>query len=178
MTSPLGHIIRKVTTADHMAVRALVAAAFQREDEATLVERLWKERAIKVERVAEVSGEIVGYCAFTAITCQPPLDGVLLGLGPLAVAPTHQKQGIGAALVEEGLQLCRDNHARLIAVLGDPDYYARFGFEPASTRKMSWAGFDAGDAFRILAHPHPELGDIDTSEIRTIHYHDAFNDLT
>ncbi len=167
---PLGHLIRKVTKDDYPAVAALVEAAFGRKDEAELVKCLWAEHAAQFERLAEIGGQVVGYCAFSPISCQPPLDGLLVGLGPLAVAPTHQRQGIGADLVKAGLKICQEHNARLIAVLGDPDYYGRFGFEPASKRKMSWAGFDAGEAFRII-----DRGDIDADEVRTIHYHPAFD---
>ena len=166
----LGTLIRKVKDEDRAQVLALLEAAFGQPDEANLVDRLWRERAVKFERVAEIGGVVEGYVCYTAITTHPPLDGMLLGLGPLAVAPTRQRQGVGAQLVEETLKICRENDARLVAVLGDPAYYSRFGFEPASKRKMSWAGFDAGDAFRIIASD-----DIDTDEIRTIHYHPAFN---
>lgn len=171
----LGHTLRKVREEDRDAVRALIAAAFKRSDEADLVDRLWAEHAMTFERLAEISGAIVGYCAFSPVTCAPAMDGLLLGLGPLAVAPNHQRQGIGAELVKEGLKVCRDNNARLIAVLGDPEYYARFGFEPAAARKMSWAGFDAGDAFRIITLDEKNPVVPDTDEIRTIHYHPAFD---
>ena len=171
----LGHVIRKVKTEDHDAVAAVLTAAFERETEAELVKRLWAEHAVQFERLAEVSGVAIGYCAFTTITCKPELDGLLLGLGPLAVAPDHQRQGVGAALVKEGLKLCRKNKARLIAVLGDPDYYARFGFEPATKKKMTWAGFDAGDAFRIISEDGDDFGEIAQDDIRTIHYHPAFH---
>lgn len=170
--SGLGHLIRKITTDDYEAVAALVASAFKRQDEATLVRKLWAQHATKIERVTEISGVIVGYCAFSPVTSKPDLDGLLLGLGPLAVAPEHQNQGIGTELVRTGLKLCEDNNARLIAVLGDPNYYARFGFEPASKRKMTWAGFDAGDAFRVISHDNV---DVETDDIRTIHYHPAFD---
>lgn len=171
----LGLLIRKVKKEDREAVYALIASAFERKDEAELVKRLWDEHAIKFERMAEIGGVPVGYCAFTTVTCKPELSGLLLGLGPLAVAPDHQKQGVGAALVEEGLKLCRDNNARLIAVLGDPHYYERFGFEPAAKRKFTWAGFDAGDAFRIIAPEDDDLDGVNPEEIRTIHYHPAFD---
>ncbi len=173
MMERLGRVIRKVRTDDHEAVSALVSAAFKRDDEAHLVQRLWAEGAVKFERLVELGGEVVGYCAFSAVTCKPELDGLLLGLGPVAVAPTHQGQGIGEAVIKEGLKVCEENGARLIAVLGEPGYYSRFGFEAAAKKKMSWAGFDAGDAFRII-----DSGDIDTNEIRTIHYHPAFDDLS
>lgn len=166
----LGLLIRKVKSEDHEQILAILNAAFNQPDEGKIVERLWREGSVKIERVAEIGGVVVGHIAYSAITTQPPIDGVLLGLGPLAVAPDHQRQGVGTALVEDTLRVCQENTARLIAVLGDPAYYGRFGFEPASHRKMSWAGFDAGDAFRVIAG-----SDIDTDEIRTIHYHPAFD---
>ncbi len=171
----LGLLIRDAVDDDHDALHGLIASAFGRDDEAQLMRKLWSEHAVEIELVAETGGVVVGYCAFTPITCKPELDGLLLGLGPLAVAPEHQRQGVGAALVEKGLQHCRARNARLIAVLGDPDYYARFGFEPAAKRKMTWAGFDAGDAFRVIAHSDDDFGPISPGDIRTIHYHNAFD---
>ncbi len=171
----LGLLLRDVTEDDHDAIHGLVKSAFERDDEAELMRELWSEHAVEVELTAEISGVIVGYCAFTRVRCKPDLDGLLLGLGPLAVAPEHQRQGVGAKLVEKGLELCRKRNARLVAVLGDPDYYARFGFEPAAKRRMTWAGFDAGDAFRIIARDDDALGGVDPQEIRTIHYHPAFD---
>ncbi len=54
----------------------------------------------------------------------------LLGLAPLAVAPTRQGQGVSAALVQAGLAACREQGAGAVSVLGDLAYYGRFGFKP------------------------------------------------
>ncbi|WP_425409632.1 GNAT family N-acetyltransferase [Hyphococcus sp.] len=171
----LGHVIRKVKLEDRDAILAVLTSAFERDSEALLVENLWAEHAIQFERLAEVGGVVIGYCAFSRVTCKPALSGLLLGLGPIAVAPEHQRQGVGAALIKEGLKLCRENSARLIAVLGDPGYYAAFGFEPASKKRMSWAGFDAGDAFRVITTDGDDLDGVKPDDIRTIHYHAAFD---
>ena len=57
----------------------------------------------------------------------PVTPGQGLGLAPLAVKPAHQKKGIAAALVQEGLERC----GGYVVVLGDPAYYHRFGFRRA-----------------------------------------------
>ncbi len=161
--------IRDVRDADHDRVCAVVTAAFGQEDEAALTQRLWAAAAVTIERLAVVDGEIVGYCAFSPITCTPKLDGVLLGLAPVAVAPDHQQTGLGSAMIEDGLMACREQGARLIAVLGHPQYYARFGFEPGAAKNIRWAERDAGDAFRVI------LDDINANEPRLVHYHPAFD---
>jgi putative acetyltransferase len=51
-----------------------------------------------------------------------------LSLAPLSVAPRYQRRGIGTALVNEGLRICRDSGHQIVVVLGDPAFYARVGF--------------------------------------------------
>lgn len=55
----------------------------------------------------------------------------ILGLAPMAVAPSHQRQGIGSALVRAGLERCRALGSGAVVVLGHPAYYPRFGFSPS-----------------------------------------------
>jgi putative acetyltransferase len=54
------------------------------------------------------------------------------GLGPMAVRPAWQRQGIGSQLVREGLEECWRSGYEAVVVLGHPEYYPRFGFVPAS----------------------------------------------
>ena len=67
-------------------------------------------------------------------------------LGPLAVAPAWQRQGIGSAIVRAGLQRLKDADVDLVCVLGDPAYYGRFGFvpetlvEPPFSLPAEWGG--------------------------------------
>lgn len=165
----LGTLVREVKTEDREQIFALLEAAFGQKDEGDIVEWLWREEAVTLERVAEHGGVVVGYIAYSAVQTDPPIDGLQLGLAPLAVAPAHQQQGFGTALVKETLSVCRDLGAGLIVVLGEPSYYGRFGFKPASSRNMRWDALDAGDAFQLIADDSVK-GDT----ARTIRYHPAF----
>jgi predicted N-acetyltransferase YhbS len=82
-------------------------------------------------------------------------------LAPLAVLPERRNQGIGTRLVEHGLELLKEEGCRLVFVLGDPDYYRRFGFQPAGR-----LGFEApypipeenADAWMVLELAEGALG--------------------
>lgn len=73
-----------------------------------------------------------------------------LGLGPVAVLPDHQHQGIGTQLIRQGIEQCRQMGSRAMVVLGDPQFYARFGFIPAEERAL-WCEYTVPKgAFRVL----------------------------
>jgi putative acetyltransferase len=88
--------------------------------------------------VAEDAEGVVGYVLLTRAEVARGSDGALeaLVLAPLGVAPGRQRQGIGTRLVEEALIRARDRGESAVFVLGDPAFYARFGFEPASPRGL------------------------------------------
>jgi putative acetyltransferase len=60
-----------------------------------------------------------------------------MGLAPMAVLPEHQRDGIGARLVEEGIARLEQSGCPFVIVLGHPGYYPRFGFERASTHGIA-----------------------------------------
>lgn len=161
--------VREAEPHDRGAVRHVVAAAFGREDEARIVDALRAADAMAIELVAVLDGAVVGHVAFSPVAVEPPLKGPALGLAPLAVAPAHQRKGIGAALVETGLEICRARGASLVVVLGEPSYYGRFSFAPGKAKGMTWAAMDAGDAFQVL-----DFAGLPASPARRVHYHPAF----
>lgn len=126
-------LIRPERPSDRDAVWQLNKAAFERADEADLVDRLRDRAADYLALVAIDDDTIVGHIAFSRVTLDPPRpDLSAAGLAPMAVAPGRQRKGTGAALVLEGLAECRRRGVHAVFVLGHPDYYPRFGFEPAA----------------------------------------------
>ena len=128
--------------------------AFGRPNEAQLVEQLHAANKALVSLVAAHSGQVVGHLLFSPVTLHPPCaDCRALGLGPIGVIREYQKQGIGARLIREGLQICRDAEYDAVVVLGNPAYYSRFGFRRASDFGLG-NEYGAADTFMAL-----ELGD-------------------
>lgn len=121
-------VLRPGRSADWPALEALYRAAFPNEDLLPLLRDLLPDQAV-LSLVAEIDRQVVGHVAFTRCGIEGREDEVAL-LAPLAVAPSLQKQGIGSALVREGLRRLRDAGARQVQTLGDPGYYGRFGFRP------------------------------------------------
>ncbi len=125
-------MIREENPADVSAIGATITAAFETAPhsdgtESTIVERLRAEKALTVSLVAEEDGVLVGHIAFSPVRINGSATG-WYGLGPLAVRPDRQRQGTGSRLVEAGLDAIIRLGARGCVVLGDPAYYARFGF--------------------------------------------------
>ncbi|KAA0971707.1 N-acetyltransferase [Aureimonas fodinaquatilis] len=124
--------IRAEKPDDSAAISALICAAFEHAPhrsgtEAAIVAALRHAQALTVSLVAELNHELVGHVAFSPVTISDAKAG-WFGLGPLAVHPDCQRQGIAARLVKAGLQELVAIEAGGCVVLGDPDYYSRFGF--------------------------------------------------
>ena len=125
-------MIRPERAGDQSAIHNLVATAFAGQphsdgSEPGIVDRLRADGDLAISLVAEDGGETVGHVAFSPVTISDGSEG-WFGLGPVAVAPERQREGIGAALIERGLTLLHERGAAGCVVLGDPAYYARFGF--------------------------------------------------
>lgn len=124
-------IVRDERPQDRAAVRAVNASAFEMSAEADLVDALRAQVQPIVSLVAEVDGEIVGHILFLPVTLDGHPELQLMGLVPMAVAPAHQRHGIGSALVRAGLERCRQLGIGAVVVLGHASYYPRFGFAPS-----------------------------------------------
>jgi putative acetyltransferase len=125
-------IIRHETESDIEAISAVTQAAFENhpisnQTEHFIVKALRAAGALTISLVAEVGGQVVGHIAFSPVTFS---DGSLnwYGLGPISVAPARQRQGIGTALMREGLSRLKALGAQGCVLVGDPNYYQSFGF--------------------------------------------------
>jgi putative acetyltransferase len=166
--------VREVTVADHAAAHAVVRAAFGRDTEADLVTALRADPAHRpaLELVAVDGDEIVGHVMLTAAT----IDGAgeALALAPLAVVPSRQGRGLGAALVREVLARAAAPANRppteIVVVLGDPRYYGRFGFRPAAELGLAAPVPSWGSAFQARMLPLAE-------PFRTVRYAPPFDEV-
>lgn len=143
--------VRPEASEDEGAIHALHVSAFETDAEARLVDVLRANGALTLSLVAVVDGVLVGHIAFSVVEVEGgarPSQGI--GLAPMAVAPSHQRQGIGARLIDEGLGAARMQGHPFCVVLGHVDYYPRHGFVPARGRGLRWEqGHD--EAFFVQA---------------------------
>ncbi|MGD0174509.1 MAG: N-acetyltransferase [Anaerolineales bacterium] len=129
-------VIRNETHGDVYAITEVTIAAFKtleisNHTEQFIIEALRAANALAVSLVAEMDGRVIGHIAFSPVTIS---DGTpnWYGLGPVSVLPEHQRQGIGKALIKEGLSRLKDMNAQGCCLVGHPDYYRKFGFKKLS----------------------------------------------
>lgn len=138
-------MIREESEIDIPAISAITLAAFQPLDisnhtEHFIIDALRAAGALSVSLVAEVDGRIVGHIAFSPVTMSDGSEG-WYGLGPVSVLPDFQRQGIGKALINEGLERLKGMNAKGCCLVGHPEYYRQFGF--VNTDALSHEGVPA-----------------------------------
>jgi putative acetyltransferase len=141
--------IREETLEDRPAIREVNDLAFGTPEEAELVDRLRSDGLVLASLVACDGGEVVGHILFSVLpigTAGRTIRGA--ALAPMAVRPGRQRQGLGSALVRQGLEACRALGVEAVVVLGHPAYYPRFGFSAGMARHLE-APF-SGPAFMAL----------------------------
>lgn len=156
-------VFRAPRPGDEEAVLAVVVAAFTSPDrpadeEVAIVQGTWSagRPEERIELVAEVDGAVAGHL----IAAAGRLDGersVVAGVAPVCVAPLLQRRGIGTALMWELVHRAADRRWPLLVLLGEPAFYARFGFEPAGPLGVMYAPAGAGSPHFMARR----LGDYD-----------------
>jgi putative acetyltransferase len=149
------NIIRSETTDDHDAVREIHRLAFGRAAEAKLVDDLRQSGDAVISLVAKRDSRVIGHVLFSEL--KAPMKA--LGLAPVAVHPSFQKERGGTALIREGLDQAKQDGWRCVFVLGDPAYYGRFGFRVESAK--AYSSPYSGDHFMALPfNDVPKTGEI------------------
>lgn len=157
---PLNVSCRPERPGDVDAVRQVTLDAFRGMPyadgtEHLIVDALRTRGELTVSVVAESGGELVGHAAASPVTVT---DGAVgwFGLGPVSVAPAAQRRGVGSAVVRAVLERLRLAGASGCVVVGDPDYYARFGF--VSTPAMTFPDVPAEHFMVLTLRPPTPTG--------------------
>ncbi|MDR1450199.1 MAG: N-acetyltransferase [Propionibacteriaceae bacterium] len=125
--------IREETPDDVRTIIAVTEAAFRdsglpgERNEQHIFAALREAGDLTISLVAEQDSQIVGHIAFSPATISDGTAGWHT-LGPLSVLPEFQRQGVGSALVRKGLVQLKELGASGSVLVGNPDYYPRFGF--------------------------------------------------
>jgi putative acetyltransferase len=128
----MNYTIRKEQSEDVNAIASVIKSAFEGHAyseglEGAIVENLRKNNQLSLSLVAICEVEVVGHIAFSPVTIDGE-DEHWYGLGPLSVSPKYHSQGIGSALVRDGLKQLHEIGGKGCVVLGNQAYYQRFEF--------------------------------------------------
>lgn len=166
-------LIRTEAPADILAIDRLLKLAFDTSAEADLVMRLRENGRRTLSLVAcNDEGEVIGHILFTPVTLAGE-DFNWQGLAPLAVHPNYRQQGIGSQLVKEGLTSLLDFDYPACVVLGDPNYYSRFGFVASEEYQLSCQWDVPPGVFQVVSLVEGEF----SGRSGCIEYSQEFNQL-
>ena len=165
-------LVRVEQSSDAAAIDHVLKSAFPTDQEARLVGRLRNHQQLRLSLVAEIDGVMVGHIGFSEVTIAGSIArSIGLGLAPLSIVPELQRRGLGAQMIGEGLSACERLGAGFVVVLGEPEYYHRFGFRSAESFGLE-NEYGASEEFMAL--------ELKTASITPglIHYASEFSDLT
>jgi putative acetyltransferase len=160
--------IRTETADDVPAIEAVTIAAFLNaphtsHTEQFIVGALRRAGFLTISLVAAAEGTVIGHVAVSPVAISDGASG-WFGLGPISVVPEHQGHGVGSALMREALNMLREQGAAGCVLLGEPEYYRRFGFQ--SDPNLILPDIPA-EYFQAIS--------LDSSHPRgTVSYHEAF----
>lgn len=150
--------IREERPEDVAPIRVVNDLAFGRAQEGRLVEVLRKNGGVLLSRVAVEEHRVVGRILYSPVSIETDGNELIgAGLGPMAVLPQFQRQGIGSKLVEAGNSELRRLGVPFIMVLGHPGYYPRFGFAPARRHGIRCAWNVSADVLMVLIIDHGQM---------------------
>jgi putative acetyltransferase len=141
--------VRFETADDVAAVREVNQRAFDGPLEARIVDAL-RGSPDSISLVATADQEVVGHILFTPVTVESSAAVRVAGLAPMAVLPAFQRRGVGGEMVRAGFEACRRLDYGAVVVVGHPEYYPRFGFQPADSWDLQYADPVPRDVFMAI----------------------------
>ena len=121
-------MIREAQESDLEEVFNLIHSSFSNKAESDLVKQLISDGDVLINLVVESSDTIIGNVVVSQITMEPDIGLFCGGVAPLSVLPDQQSSGVGSRLMEEVINESRKLGIDALFLLGDPNYYKRFGF--------------------------------------------------
>jgi putative acetyltransferase len=147
----LGIDVRHEQPGDEAAIRRVNDEAFGQPDESRIVDAVRAAGHSVISLVAVEGTRIIGHILFTPVSIETAVPAPrALGLGPMAVSPEWQRQGVGSRLVKAGLDECRRLGHEVVIVIGHPEFYPRFGFRPGHAFGLR-STFDVPDDVFMVA---------------------------
>lgn len=161
-------ILRNEKVEDIEPIFRLTQSAFEHAEHSShteqfIVNALRNAQMLTISLVAELNHEIIGHVAISPVEISSGAQG-WYGLGPISVAPEYQQRGVGTALMKQVIERLQQLDAAGCVLLGDPHYYAKFGFKPHEN--LTLANIPA-EYFQVLAFKQP----VPQGEVK---YHAAF----
>ncbi|WP_394150795.1 GNAT family N-acetyltransferase [Vibrio maritimus] len=170
-------LIRTEAPADILAIDRLLKSVFDTEAEANLVMALRENSRLTLSLVAcSDEGEVIGHVLFSPVMLNGE-DYAWQGLAPLAVSQSHQGQGIAKALVKEAFETLPDFGYPACVVLGDPNYYSKFGFSSASEEGLSCQWEVPEGAFQVKSLTADSIQTLLSGKSGVIEYSPEFLEL-
>ena len=121
-------MIREAQESDLEEVFNLIHSAFGNRAESDLVKQLISDGDVLINLLVESSNIIIGNVVVSKITMEPDLGLFCGGVAPLSVLPDHQSSGVGSKLMTAAINESKKMGMDALFLLGDPNYYKRFGF--------------------------------------------------
>ncbi|WP_076407969.1 GNAT family N-acetyltransferase [Shewanella sp. UCD-KL12] len=173
--------IRPENVSDNGAISALTYQAFENHPhhapgaeptEHLIVQKLRESGVLSVSLIAEDDTGLLGHIAFSPVTIAQANGDIVennwFGLGPVSVSPAHQGKGIGSQLIRAGMEEVAALGAEGVVLLGEPEYYKRFGFY--ADANLILEGVPAEYFMvKILSEGETEV------PVGVVHYHQAFS---
>ena len=167
-------LVRLEARRDAAAVRSVEEAAFPTAAEANLVETLKDTTGVQ-SWVALIKGEVVGHVLYTPVGVheEGSESWQAIALGPVAVLPAFQGQGVGTWLIQSSLRGCLADGHDVVFVLGHPEFYTRLGFRPANALGLRCRWPTPDNHFMVSELRPGALG----AMTGAVTYHTAFDEL-